>query len=974
MHPFLRSLYITLLICSTAIPSLCQVLPFQQYTTKEGLPSNHVTALYQDSRGFLWIGTDNGLSVYDGIEFRNFTTADGLSNLYITDIIESHKHPGTYWIGTIAGGLFTFQRGRFSSIPVGNDHIEGLREDAAGAVWCAEETGNYRIIGDSVTRISSTDQRGSEIQNLGSRGIAIITAHHLERYRLDGSFDRRHALSLKEGEYVVASHVDSDSVLWLFSSQGTLVRVKDTLISYHRLNAPLKPSQDIPSHIMGTTRNSLWVTTPSGVIVINTTTFDLRTVTDFGNPAVMLSGPSLYDRENIIWMGTYATGLLKLTEQHILQIRIDPIDEGAYNLAACSDSNGHIWVQTVKSLVEIVRVGNSQWKSFSHQSPRARSSEGSPAVFIDPGDRLWQGALSTRRVMFNMYEITHHVNQRSALRQVLSLGSESFPGYASGLTFTIDQFERGWFAVFPLGLATVNLRTRRLERVFTEANGLPKDGTRAMLVDRNGNVWAGSWTAGLAVKAQGSDSLRMVPDSSGIPRSGVRSLYEDREGRVWIGTRYGGLVRYQGGTYSACSVKDGLLSNAIWCLTETDHKMWCGTDVGLEIVDKETCKPLLPRSELIGKRVYACGAFKNEYVWCALADELIIYEYPEVVPTVPPPPVYIKSYEVNGMAIYPDSVHSFTYDQNSCIFDFVGVSFRNERNVRYQYRMIGHDSSWTKPTKQHSVTYASLQPGSYEFQVRAINGDGISSQFPATVAFVITPPFWIRWWFITGVILLVLSILFSLYRYRLYHLMNLERMRLRIASDLHDDVGTNLSSIVISSQIIERDGTLPAGIRSQLHDIRLVAATTQDMMRDIVWMLNPSNDSLDEFILKMKETAPRLLGDVPCTFVVPAGRLFEKVSIEFKRNVFLIFKEALTNIARHSGATHAAIHVSYTDGTFILQIKDNGRGFDAHQSFSGSGMGNLKRRAELLGGRIEFIRPAEEGTVVTLSVQNHANA
>ncbi len=380
----------------------------------------------------------------------------------------------------------------------------------------------------------------------------------------------------------------------------------------------------------------------------------------------------------------------------------------------------------------------------------------------------------------------------------------------------------------------------------------------------------------------------------------MRSLYEDREGTIWIGTRYGGLVRYRDGQYVNTSVSDGLLSNSIWSLAETDHRIWCGTDVGLEVVDKQTGKPLPPKTELVGNRVYACGSYKNEYVWCVLANELVVYEQPERIATTTPPPVYIKSFSVNGISVPPDSSHEFDHTQNSCTIDFVGISFRDERNVRYQYRMLGHDSLWTRPGREHTVTYASLRPGVYEFEVRAINADGAASIQPASIAFVIVPPVWSRWWFIVGMALLGLSILYGLFRYRLYHLMKMERLRLRIASDLHDDVGTNLSSIVVTSQIMEREGSVPDGLRTQLKEIGAVAAASQEMMRDIVWMLNPSHDSLDDFLLKMKDVATRLLAGVTWTFVAPKERLLEKVSIEFKRNVFLIFKESLNNIVRHS--------------------------------------------------------------------------
>lgn len=952
---------------------LCQTLPFQNYTTRDGLPSNHIISLCQDARGYLWIGTDNGLSVYDGAEFRNFTTADGLSNLYITDIIESHKQPGTFWIGTIAGGLVKMQSGHFTVFHIGEDNVSSLCEDITGTLWCSSGGGNFRIRDDSASFACATDKHGSSIEELNG-AVVVLTGHTLTQFRPDGSENRKKHLDLQQDEVLAATTVDRSGILWAFTSEGRLLELDTSLTFRRTLQTSLKPSLDTPPGIMDDDRGVLWITTPGGIVLVNKSDHTSRTLGDLEIPFLQPSGQIIKDREGTIWFGTYAQGLVKLSEDRIYRIQLDHLNDGAYNMAACTDSNGHIWISTAAALIELAPSKDAEWRVFRHRLRPRSVGHSILALFIDPENRLWIGPTQGSREPFCRYAIRAQLDTASQLDLMKSLSPESIARDGAGLTFTIDRFHRGWFSFSSMRIALVDLQDNKLVRLFTPSDGLPTDLPRALLEDTHGNLWCGTWAAGLVAIRQEADTFRVSKGPSIIEGAGVRSLYEDHEGCVWIGTRYAGLVRSSRGEYKTVSVRNGLLSNAIWAIAETDHRIWCGTDVGLEVVDKETCKPLLPKSELIGQRVYACGAYRNEYVWCALANEVVIFQHPEQVTNTPPPPVYVKSYAVSGVAMSPDSAHVFDYTQNSCSFDFVGVSFRDERNVRYRYRMLGHDSTWTKPVKEHTVTYASLRPGAYEFQVQAINSEGVSSISPATVSFVIVPPFWMRWWFIIGMALLVLSVFFGLFRYRLYHIMKLERMRLRIASDLHDDVGTNLSSIVISSQIMERDGALSTDLRNQLQEIRTVAATTQEMMRDIVWMLNPSNDSLDDFILKMKEAASRLLGDIPFTFVVPSERMLEKVSIEFKRNVFLIFKEALNNVSRHSAATRVTIEVNHGSGLFTLQIKDNGTGFDPNQVWSGSGIASLRRRAEHVRGAIEFSDLPEGGTIVTLSVKNHANA
>ena len=952
---------------------LCQTLPYHRYTTGDGLPSNHITTLLQDSRGYLWVGTDNGLSRYDGTEFKNFTTADGLSNLYITDIIESKKHPGTFWIGTIAGGLVRMRNGQFRTFHVGEDNASSLCEDTAGTVWCSTGRGNFTLTGDSVQFVGPTDRYGSNIEELNGE-VVILTHNILERLGTDGAKQAVHKLPLDQDEIIEATLVDQSTHLWAFTSEGRLFEFDSLFTPVRSQQLPLRPSIDNPPGIMDDGKGFLWITVPEEIMIVGKEDHTVRELGNLGIPFLKPTGRIIKDREGTVWFGTYAQGLVKLSEDRIYRIPVGKVTDGAYNMAACTDSNGHIWVSTEAALIEVAPSRDVEWKVFRHRVKPWSDGHMNSTLFVDSENSLWIGPITGGRESFYEYSTTPRPGTASGLRLRQSLQLAEVVNNGAGLTFAVDRFRRGWFTTSSPHIALVDVQSRNLLKIFTPADGLLADPPRALMTDHEGRLWCGAWTQGIVFIDVQADTFAVRKGPTIVEGAGVRSLYEDHEGNVWIGTRYGGLVRSHNGEYRTASVQNGLLSNAIWSLAGTDHRIWCGTDVGLEVVDKETCKPLLPKSELIGNHVYACGAYRDAYVWCLTASELVIFENPEQVTKTPPPPVYITSYVVNGVSISPDSIHVFDYTQNSCSFDFVGLSFRDEHNVRYQYRMLGHDSAWTRPVKEHTVTYASLRPGSYEFQVKAINGEGVSSTAPASISFAIVPPFWMRWWFIIGTALFILSIFYGLFRYRLYHVMNMERMRLRIASDLHDDVGTNLSSIVVSSQILEREGTLSNDVRNQLKDIRTVATTTQEMMRDIVWMLNPSNDSLDDFVLKMKEAAARLLGNIPFTFIVPSERMLEKVSIEFKRNVFLIFKETLTNVFRHSGATLVTIEVTHGNGELALQIRDNGKGFDPNHASAGSGIASLKRRADHIGGRIEFSRLTDGGTMVTLTVKNHANA
>lgn len=945
-----------------------QEFPFQSYIVRDGLPSNYITALCQDSRGYLWIGTDNGLSIYDGAEFKNFTTNDGLPNLFITDILEQRGKPGAMWVGTIAGGIGRFEDGAFTKVPIGDNSIVAMHVDSGGTLWCSTRDQVFTVRNDSATVFGNIPGGGYDIQSIGDSVVVFLARNDMLFYNLQKRTVRKQHLNLVKNEFTSPMLIDRNGNIWLVTSTRRLCRVSTEGASFRQLNNAFALSDNLPSRIIDDGQGTLWMTLPKGILRIDKATYASTIIHEPGEPHTILSGPVMLDREENVWIGTTGDGLLKLTDQRILSISLGQVSTGLFNLSAASDTNGHIWVSTHAGLVEVYRSTSGEWKKYQHNS----ELEGN-GLLVDPRAQLWERGNNEYR----SYEILPQENAPSKLRKTLSVSTHAMKGTTPGYIFAIDSKNNGWFAVHPTGLVQVDIHSNRILRQFRTAEGLLNDPPRALLADREGNIWSGTWTAGLNVLHTGADTFRTVMEFPGLPGSGVRSLHEDRTGSLWIGTRYNGLVRYRDGQFTGLSVKEGLLSNAIWCIAETEQRIWCGTDVGLESISKLTGTVLPRKNDLIGERVVACGAFRNEYVWAVLANTLVIFQEPETQEPGVPPPVHIKLFKVNSSNTAPEGLHEFAHNQNSIAVEFVGLSFKDERAIRYQYRMLGLDTAWTAPSSHHSVSFASLAPGSYHFEVRAINVNGIASAIPASIRFVIVPPVWQRWWFIGLVILAGSLLLVLVYRYRVARLLEIERLRTRIAADLHDDVGTNLSSIMIASQIIERELPSLSEERRHLAELRSRAGVTQEMLKDIVWLLNPRNDTIGDFILKLKEIARRQLMDIPCTFNVSGEHRVDGLGLDFKRNVVLFLKEAVTNVTKHAGATTVDITLNLGEDSFSLTIRDNGRGFSEEEtsapagrkdisSSRGNGLINLRARAQQLGGSVEIISAPGSGTTVRL--------
>ncbi len=232
------------------------------------------------------------------------------------------------------------------------------------------------------------------------------------------------------------------------------------------------------------------------------------------------------------------------------------------------------------------------------------------------------------------------------------------------------------------------------------------------------------------------------------------------------------------------------------------------------------------------------------------------------------------------------------------------------------------------------------------------------------------------WWFRILIILLVLGTIIFIYKYRVNQILKIERMRVGIAADLHDEIGSSLGSIVLRSRILQNEESWTERSKEEVKRIYHTSTQIASVMRDIVWFVNPDFDKLDDMILRMKDTVPALLGTLPYEFISPEEVLSTKLSLEFRRNIFLCYKEILHNITKHSKATKAEIKVYIQNGVFFLEISDNGTGFNADAYFnddqiktSGYGLKNIKRRINALGGHVKFESSAGNGTKIIIKIK-----
>jgi signal transduction histidine kinase len=266
------------------------------------------------------------------------------------------------------------------------------------------------------------------------------------------------------------------------------------------------------------------------------------------------------------------------------------------------------------------------------------------------------------------------------------------------------------------------------------------------------------------------------------------------------------------------------------------------------------------------------------------------------------------------------------------------------------------------------VNFANLAPGSYRFLVRAVNSDGIASPVPASITFKILLPVWQRWWFISLAALAFAGIAYAAYRYRISRLLEVANVRTRIATDLHDDIGANLTKIAILSEVARQELGTNGAARAEgpLSSIARISRESVASMSDIVWAINPQRDTLRDLVRRIRQHAEEvcLSQNIEVTFNAPDREPHLRLGVDVRRDLYLIFKEAITNSVRHSKCTRLEIELAHEGEVLTLTISDNGRGFDPEDQADGNGLINMRRRAERHAGKLVIDSQSGRGTTI----------
>jgi histidine kinase/DNA gyrase B/HSP90-like ATPase/histidine kinase/YXYXY domain-containing protein len=429
------------------------------------------------------------------------------------------------------------------------------------------------------------------------------------------------------------------------------------------------------------------------------------------------------------------------------------------------------------------------------------------------------------------------------------------------------------------------------------------------------------------------------------------------------------------------STAEGLSTQSASSVTSDEFgRIYIGTGRGLDRLTPETgqIENFTTADGLPGSNPLMSYRDRKNNLWFITQNGLARF-VPEPPRERKAPNVFITGVRVSGISqaisiLGETSIPAMELDsdQRQITIDFLGLGVNLGERLKYEYRF--NESDWTR-TDERTVNFANLGAGKYQFEVRAQTADRIYSQ-SATVSFLISAPLWQRWWFIAALIVSVSLIIYFFYRFRVSRLLEVANMRTRIATDLHDDIGANLTKIAILSEVAQQRLEQNLGASENDRDnlfgsVAEISRESVSSMSDIVWAINPKKDSLIGLTRRMRQYAEEILErrDICLEFNAPVVEPDIKLDANLRRNIYLIFKESINNIVRHSDADAVKINFNLLDKELILQICDSGDGFNTMREYDGNGLLNIKKRAEDCGGRLEIESDAGAGTKIILRLR-----
>lgn len=973
------------------------------WQAEDGLPEFTIVGLAQTPDGYLWVATHGSLSRFDGVRFQEFTPVkpSGTTTDQIRAMVVDRC--GRLWLVKDAGTVVCVEAGMITNVIRLKDALPTgitwtLTEDAQGGIWLSDSRGRVFQIQDGKARAFGTAEG---LPGQGTCWFATDTngrlwfsqAGRVGVFR-DGRFVTLFTFRQPTSRLAAARHggVWLCAGLKLFHCQegGELEEVTELKLE-SGADVGVNALYEDQSH-------SLWIGTSSSGLF----RFDSQ-----GIKSVETSHPNiiniLEDSEGNLWVGTRGGGLNRLSPQAVQLIGPASGLPFAAVQSATEDAAGNIWAVGQYGGLACRRKGD--WSLMASNTGWSGGftvcvAELDGTVLVGTRGR---GVFRQQDGVFVPLSINQHQQLTNRLIRALYVSPKKELWIALNGGVARHRLLDGSLTYFPLPPGVTDVRT--------------------MAEDAHGDLWMGTTSDGLLLRVHGDSLINETTNIMGGPQH-IRCLQVTGDGNLWMGFVGQGLGRFKNGRYFQFRASHGLRDEYISQILPDDHGLlWLAGNRGIfqvprsELEAVASGQPTLTRTVVFGRGEGvpnlnatfgvspAASRTRDGRLLMPMLTGLAIID-PAILRKNPvPPPVFIERLKVNGRvtAAYdfsgqPDSAQipaqinlralpaplRLDPGVNELDFEFTALSLAAPENVTFRYHLEGVDKDWVEAGNVRVARYPRVSPGDYRFRVIACTQDGIWNDVGSSLAFTVAPHFWEATWFraivaMSAAVLMVGGVLMasrSRYQRKLERLQQqqaLERERTRIAQDLHDDLGAGLVEINFGSELAQDPALGMNEVREHTREIGTRAREMVTALDEIVWAVNPKHDSVSSLATYFCQFAQHFLRATPvrCHLEVANDLPVAPLNAEQRHSLFLAFKEALSNLAQHAGATDLHLTITAADGMLVVMLRDNGRGFDLaepRERTNPDGLGNMQRRLQQLGGRCDLVSSPGQGTTVSFKV------
>jgi ligand-binding sensor domain-containing protein len=1005
------------------LPILAQQkqIRFDHLTVEDGLSQSTVFSIAQDSTGFMWFATEDGLNRYDGYTctvFRNNPQdSNSISDIGIRKLYVDRS--GHLWIITLSGKLDRFDPEKqffihykfYANTDLNTSliRVSSISEDNQGTLWIGSTKGllyKYNSKEDkfNIYKLKTENQFPENIHlqcfYIDEAGLIWMgTWQGLINIDLS-SENLIHFKHIPESKNTIGGNMiydiseDAEGRIWIASVNGGVTSFNKPTNSFETYRFKSDNENGISSDrimsIFCDSKSNIWIgTIDRGVDLFD---FDKNSFQHYrhvpsarssiGNGAIF----SIFeDLGGNIWFGTSSGGVSKYDRkrQHFSQITHDASDPGSLSsnvvLSICEDNWGAFWIGTDGGGLNMRPLGESIFKNY-FQNPGEIGSNSITSIYEDRSGTIWLGT-------------DPGVNASAGKVFIYSRSTNSFK-YINKIQIKVGgvtTFAEDSYGIIWIGTAADGLRsyspTKNLVKEYkhdkNDSSSISGTSVFTIFEDSRGDLWIGTIAKGLNKFIRKNETFkRFVNDPNNpetVSNNSIWTIAEDSNGSLWMGTWGGGLNQFdpESETFKHFTVNDGLPSNIIYSiLPDNSDNLWISTSRGITNFNTITFDVKnYDDSYGLHNLEFNQGAFckgNDGSFYFGGTNGVTSFHPEQIKPNDIAPPIVLTNFRVFDEKILLEKSINYlseiilSYQQNFFSFEFAALDFTAPEKNQYTYLLEGVDKYWVYAGNRRYASYTDISPGEYIFRVKGSNNDGVWSEQEASIAIIITPPFWQTWWFRIISLAFIAGLLYAFYKYRLNKLLEVERTRVRIARDLHDDVSATITGMVYFSDAIEKEvGEKKTPMLQKLISLIHESATNvQESMSDIIWSINPENDKWEIILPKFRRYASDLCESKEITYEIdiPESMQVKPLEMESRRNLWLVFKEMVTNAVKHSNCKELKINIEIIDSHLQLFVSDNGKGFDPQNQSEGNGVKNIQTRAKTLNGNIKLKSTPGSGT------------